>query len=230
MWPRASVYRLGGGACTMPFTPQLETWLKSAGYKNHCFISFARASSSPEMLDYARRVRDAVKSELAVWLADPQVFLDESSIPGGTDWQKTLSAGLCRSVAMVAICTPMYYHPAHPWCAREWAAMEQLSEVRLPSDPQKTIIPVMFRLQTSLPMAVSKIQHIDFSKVATSGWTYFRTADFKKKILQIVDRIAVIAEALQRDDRVPSCDKYQIPDAAPFADYHAPKPSLPLRS
>jgi len=212
----------------MPITPGLEQWLVDAGYEYHCFISWAHTKNR-DMTNCARRIKEAIEELLALDIPTPKVFLDEREITGGAVWRRRLERALCRSVAMVSICAPIYYHPSHGWCGLEWAAMDRLSQERLPNSDFKTIIPVLLRKQDPLPREVLEIQYIDFSPVIIRGRHYYRTQDFRKKINQIVDRIEQIAMTLAHNQCAADCDQFNLPSTPAFADYHARTQPFPFR-
>src|SRR5204862_7890199 len=113
--------------------------------------------------DCAERIKEAVEEDLGQLIATPKVFIDEPGIEGGSDWEKTLQKALCRSVAMVAVCAQVYFHPDRPWCGREWAAMEHLSRKRLGGKDFYTIIPLVYRETRPMPPVSAKVQYIDIS-------------------------------------------------------------------
>jgi hypothetical protein len=117
----------------MTLTPNIEQWLQEAGYEYHCFISWPHTENK-EITDCARHIRDAITNDLALSVPEPRVFLDETAIVAGNEWPLSLRNALCKSIAMVAICAPIYYHPAHEWCGLEWAAMAMLGQRRLPNE------------------------------------------------------------------------------------------------
>src|SRR5262245_25005263 len=130
----------------MPDTLNIEQWLEKAGYGYHCFISWPHAKNK-DLKDCARNVKTLVEQTLALSIPKPRVFLDETEIPGGAEWQETLRRALCKSVAMVSICAPIYYHSSHKWCGLEWAAMDMLSQRRLVGEGVKAIIPIIVRIR-----------------------------------------------------------------------------------
>src|SRR5688572_30009043 len=98
----------------MEISEDTEHWLRTAGYKYYCFISYPKIH--PDISRFAVRVKDAIEKQLAETVHDPQVFLDREDIPHGADWEATLRGSLCRSVVMVALCLSAYYRSAHQWC------------------------------------------------------------------------------------------------------------------
>jgi hypothetical protein len=213
----------------MTLTPHIERWLQQAGYEYHCFISWPHTENK-EITDCARFIRDAIKNGLALSVPNPKVFLDESSIMVGNEWPMALRQALCKSVAMVAICAPIYFHPAHKWCGLEWAAMEMLSRSRLPNQETKAIIPVMIRTSDSLPKAVSKIQYVDLSSITVRGRRYYTTQEFKEKVKQIIDSIERIAAVLVHNQSKTDCERFRFPSSSAFGDYRPRSQPLPFRN
>ena len=211
----------------MSITPEIDKWLIIAGYEYHCFISWAHTKNK-DMTECARIMKQEIEQKLALSIPDPRVFLDESEIFGGADWERVLLRALCRSVSMVSLCAPIYYHPTHPWCGREWAAMLKLSQKRLPQEEFKAIIPLLLK-RGELPNAVATIQFIDFSPLMLRGRNYYRTNDFKDKIQQIVDQIELIAQTIAVNQSMTDCGEFMLPFESAFSDYQARALGLPLR-
>ncbi len=212
----------------MAITPQLDEWLRGAGYQYHCFISWPHIKN-PGFAECAQRIRAAIEHVLALTVPEPRVFLDEAEIPGGALWEQHLRIALCRSISMVAICAPIYFHPAHRWCGLEWAAMVSLGEQRLAGEAFRAIIPLTYRLTDPLPPAAKPIQYIDISRVSLRGSRYYTTNDFRIKIEQIVSRIENIAEAIGRRHAQPECEHFTTPIASAFDGYAPAVPAFPLR-
>jgi hypothetical protein len=211
----------------MPITHALEQWLINSGYEYHCFISWPHTKNK-HLTECARRLKEAIEESLALSIASPKVFLDED-VYGGADWQETLLRSLCRSVSMVSICAPIYYHPLHNWCGLEWAAMHGLSTQRIPNAEFKTIIPVLIKKDDSLPEAISQIQYIDISSGMVRGRRYYSTNDFRGKVEQIVDRIEQIARALQSNSSITSCEQFPPPPCSAFANHQTQGEQFPFR-
>jgi hypothetical protein len=213
----------------MTFTPYIEQWLQQAGYEYHCFISWPHTENK-EITDCAKYIRDAITNGLALSVPSPKVFLDETSMIAGSEWPLSLRHALCKSIAMVAICAPIYYHPAHEWCGLEWAAMELLGQKRLPNEDLKAIIPIMVRTSSSLPRVVSKVQYVDLSSVTIRGRRYYNTQEFKEKVRNIVESIEKIAVALTHNQSKPNCERFRFPSSSAFGDYQPQSQPLPFRN
>lgn len=208
----------------------IEPWLHDVGnYEYHCFISWPHTRNN-EISECARTVKEAIESRLAESFVNPKVFLDETGIRGGDQWDPTLRKALCRSMSMVAICAPVYFRTEHYWCGLEWASMDQLGRRRLPDVTYAPIIPLMVRVPDPLPWAAGKIQFIDVSRVTIKGRKYFRTDEFRTKIDSVVRRIEEIAVGLWENEAVANCEIFQFPTVSAFANYLAPTQSFPLVS
>jgi hypothetical protein len=198
----------------MPITPEVQQWLQEAGYEHYCFISWPHIENE-YLTKAAKRIRKGLVERLSDSIPAPSVFLDLTNVTGGAIWPNDLKRALCRSVTMVALCAPIYYHPSHPWCGLEWAAMDGLNRRRISRADFNSIIPVMVRTG-NLPTAVSRIQPVDISGVITSGG-YFRTNEFRRKLEEIMQRIETVANTLVCQNSIAGCDRYKFPKKSAFA-------------
>jgi hypothetical protein len=212
----------------MVMTPQIEEWLIEAGYRHHCFISYPRIRNE-DMMQCAERIKESIEADLALLLDSPKVFLD-TRITGGADWKNTLRRALCHSISMVALCSPIYYHPAHRWCGLEWAAMCGLESQRLRPNDDHAIIPLIVKDPNHMPETVSRIQYIDISRVMIVGRRYYTTQEFRTKITQVTDRIIATALAIARNQVATNCEQFQFPLAPAFGEYQPPEMPPPFRS
>ncbi len=210
----------------MPITPEIEQWLKDAGYEHHCFISYPRVRNNC-LTECAKRVKDAIENDLALSINNPSVFLDET-IPGGTLWESKIKTALCRSVTMAALCAGIYYHPAHNWCGLEWAAMDDLCESRLPGSEYRTIIPMIVRVESSIPDAVLKNQWIDISSLTLQGRRYYTTREFRSRVREVVNHIERIAIAIVGKQARTDCQQFQFPSTSAFSNWQPVKQAAPF--
>lgn len=206
----------------------LQSWMASAGYEYHSFVSWPHVPNS-EVRDCAERLRDRILESLAPYVAQPRVFLDTTSIPPGDDWRRRIEAVMCRSLTMVAICAPMYYHPDHRWCGQEWAAMEELGRCRLGDLGSASVVPLIFRRRGSLPQAVERHQYIDISGQEVRGPAYYRTQEFRRVIVSVVETVLDVAELLREHNSRPGCEDFTLPDQSAFDDYVPPPQPSPFR-
>lgn len=211
----------------MPITSGLERWLKDAGYEYYCFVSWPHTGQ--DMANRARKIKDRIEDLLALDIPDPGVFFDTSEILVGADWRRQVPKALCRSIAMVSICAPIYFHPSHWWCRLEWAAMDMLSQKRLPNADFKAIIPVLIKRDHPLPSEVEEIQYIDLSGLMVSRFSYHRTNEFEQKMREIVKRIEQIARMLADNQCEADCEQFSLPETPAFGDYQNPPQPFPFR-
>jgi hypothetical protein len=208
---------------------QCNNWLlKDAGYEHHCFISYPRLKNAP-LTECAQCVKDAIVTDLATLVDEPKVFLD-TNMPGGTDWEKTLKRALCRSLAMVALCAPIYYDKSHIWCGLEWAAMESLGNKRLPGMEIRLIIPLIVRESNPYPKPVSSIQYINISSALITRARYYTTREFRLRIREVVNIIERIAVALAKGNVIADCNEFELPPDSVFATCEPPPQPYPFRS
>lgn len=212
----------------MALNSNLDSWLSNAGYTYHCFISWVH-TNNPLMTECAIMIKKCIENHLALDIPKPRVFLDQSEIKGGAIWEQELTKALCRSIAMVSLCAPIYYHPDHRWCGLEWAAMENLSNERLSNVTFKSIIPVLIKKDNDLPDEVREIQFIDLSPVIVRGRYYFRSHDFQNKIKEIVERIELIAKAIAENQCIANCQEFVMPNNPAFINHITPDQDFPFR-
>jgi hypothetical protein len=126
---------------------------------------------------------------------------------------------------MVALCSPVYYHPKHRMCGREWAGMSRLGARRLRDQDFHNIIPLIFRAPEHLPPSVEKFQYIDISRASLVGRSYYRTKAFRAHIREVSDRIVKVAVTISRNGAVADCGAFKLPGSSPFVNYSpAPPP------
>ncbi len=205
----------------------VEDWLQDAGYEYYCFISWPHTKNQA-ITDCANFLKESLEENLADTIDKPKVFLDQSHIKGGDDWQKIIIQALCRSVVLVAVCAPVYYKPSHKWCGLEWAGMQNLGEKRLPKEDFHTIIPIMVRKNDPLPDPVSKIQYFDFSRVLTLGVKFFDTSEYRVMVEGIRRRIEQVAIALKNNESLADCEEFSLPSESAFTKYNVKKQHPPL--
>ncbi len=195
-----------------------EQALRDAGYEYHCFISWPRTKNSA-ITHCAKTLKEEITGFLSQTIVEPKVFLDESSIDPGQDWARRIITALCRSVTMVAVCAPIYYRPEKPWCGREYAAMWELSKVRLPGSDRAAVIPVITRLSDPLPEKVEHIQYVDISTNIMRSRNPFNDDEGYRKLMAICTNVEKIAVAVARAGVRADCDGFRLPDVSAFDQY-----------
>lgn len=135
-----------------------------------CFISYPHGQT-----DLTKRFIDELKTALAEQVEgwqDEQVYLDEERLKPGYKFNESIARAICESVCMIVVYSPRY--EKHPYCLREYAAMEQLEAKRLSliGKPELVdkgmIIPVLFRGKDYLPEKIGRrIHYLDFENYIT---------------------------------------------------------------
>jgi hypothetical protein len=220
----------------MSITPQVEQGLKELGYQYHCFVSYPRIRGADGSIDSehpisqcALQLKDAIERGLSFSIPAPRVFVDVR-MGGGVDWDLTLKRALCESLVMVAVCASIYYHPSHKWCGMEWAWMDALGSRRLPNDELRTIVPLIIKVESSLPEAVLKPQYIDISRAWVQGKRYYSTNKFREHVGQIVAHIERVAEAITRRGSRTDCRAFDFPQESAFAGWEPAGQAFPFRN
>lgn len=211
-------------------TLQEAEGLARAGFRYYAFISYPNTDA--QLRQFARRCWRHLEGKLAQNLpcltdGEPRqyVFLDAVSIREGALWEPALSKGICESVAMIALCVPMYAHPQHAWCGREWAAMEELARQRLPGGPNP-IFPVRLG-ELDLPSEITRIQVCDLSRRRLER--IHLTTEFDRCLSAAVRHIRAVGEALLAAGAgAVDCGQRLLPVQSAFGRTTAP--TLPNRS
>jgi len=140
--------------------------LAAAGFRYYSFISYPGNDDS--LSRFAKRFHSGLESILRLNLPSCQkgnggkyAFLDKVSLAEGSPWEQGLGDALCKSITMVALCVPMYSHPEHAWCGREWAGMEELGQKRLPNGPNSIFVVKLGELP--LHDDIARVQVYDLS-------------------------------------------------------------------
>jgi hypothetical protein len=212
----------------MTLTHQTEHWLQEAGYEYQCFISWPR-TQNPDITGCARMLKQNIQEWLALSFSKPMVFLDETDVVGGDDWETKMRNALCRSIVLVAVCAPIYYHPSHKWCGIEWATMQELSRKRLPAVDFHAIIPLIIRGTENIPEPVKKIQYHDMSGLIASGKRYFKTRRYREIMDKIIMRIEEIAVTLSEKNVNADCENFEFASESAFSNFQARQQPMPFR-
>jgi len=193
----------------MTISQETKKWLRDAGYKYYGFISYPDTKSK-FLIRFVERLKEDIFDYLAQSIDNPELFLDRDNIKGGDEWEKSIAEDLCRSIALIAIVTELYYDPEHKWCGWEWKNMFRLSNTRLPKENFQTLIPILIRKCDDLPSGIRKIQCYDFSGLITSTKYYYLTNDYHRMINEIGQRIQNIAQSLSQNKAQADCENFKI--------------------
>jgi hypothetical protein len=124
-------------------------------FKHACFLSYRHSPNSERLY---QTFYEELGTQSGLYLPKLPVYFDEARIRGGDIIPEQLAAALCHSVCMVMLFSPSYFDPDFAWCAREYAAMRRLEELRLERcdalSGRSLIIPVVIR--GSLPDPIKR--------------------------------------------------------------------------
>jgi hypothetical protein len=147
-------------------------------FKYACFISYRggdRQRQNSLIAQIAHTLREDLEEELQFFF-EPEmanIFLDDEGLQGGDFLDAKIANALCHSVCMICLWTPIYFSESHPYCSREYKAMEELEELRFqklqeesetPPNPNSgLIIPIAIRSPQRIPDHIrTKRIYIDF--------------------------------------------------------------------
>src|SRR4051812_35751103 len=116
-------------------------------FKYACFISYCHGQGEL-MRRFIDELTRALKNCIDPYL-DEEVYIDQERLQPGFSYNEALAMAICQSLCMIVVYVPKYER--HPYCLREFRAMEILEErrFRLLSEQsrrhRRMIIPVLFR-------------------------------------------------------------------------------------
>src|SRR5215510_8791933 len=90
-------------------------------FKYSCFISYCHGKEDL-VRTFIEELKKALKRHLDAYL-DEGVYIDEERLRGGDLYNEKLAEAICQSVCMIVVYMPKYER--HPYCLREYAAMEE---------------------------------------------------------------------------------------------------------
>jgi hypothetical protein len=211
----------------------VDSWLHTAGYEYHCFVSYPRMKKPDGSTDAghpinlcAREDALALHRRLGFSIPQPRVFHD-SQIGGGIAWEMELRRALCRSVAMVAICANIYYHPSHNWCGLEWATMDALARHRLRGSSLLGIFPLILKREGALPPPVAACQWQEIFGASLTR-SYYTTKAFNQKIDDVVNHIEQVADVIRGRGAQGGCGQIEFPTTSAFDGWRPTDPAFPL--
>lgn len=186
-------------------------------FKYACFISYCHGKEDL-VRTFIEELQKALKRHLDAYL-DEEVYIDEERLRGGDLYNEKLAEAICQSVCMIVVYMPKYER--HPYCLREYAAMEELEEKRLrgiePVDPKRgLIIPIVFRGGDNLPPAIkSRRQYYDFSHFTLVSPTISDNPLYADKIEEIARTIYEFYRMFEATSEDPcgDCSSYTLPAA-----------------
>lgn len=187
-------------------------------FRYSCFISY-RHDLGEIMERFVDDLYEALHNEVLL-LTGMDVFLDKTRLEGGDFYNVKLAKSLCQSVCLIMIFTPQYFSSNHPYCAREYKAMELLesdrfARINTPAAPTSGyIIPIILRRETDLPPEVrTNRQYYNFSSFMLRDAPLKRHRDYDKIIKDIADYIYQRYLELENAGTDPCevCENFQLP-------------------
>ena len=188
-----------------------------------CFISYPHGQQDvlvPIVKDFV----EGLETELGALTRQPIWF--DRSLRGGSLIDPAISTGICKSVCMIMIYTPLYFDKEHTYCAQELKAMQDLELQRVKHLTDRSnglIIPIILRGKKKFPETMKKRKFYDFTDyLFNSSSEKLRQAyaaqisEIAEYILDCCDSLENAAEPISHD-----CDKYGMPtsdDAKEFVE------------
>jgi hypothetical protein len=133
--------------------------IEAMPFEYACFVSYRHPDAQGDLAErFIDDLSGALQSELGAWMNE-RIYVDRNRMRVGTLFNPALANALCKSVCMLVVYTPHYFDAEHPYCAREYRAMEKLEEARLARLPQQErygglIIPIILRGEKYLPSTI----------------------------------------------------------------------------
>ena len=199
----------------------LSERLRGEGFHHYAFISYPHTDGAMRAFaqKFHRHFDELLRRNVEPLGPDPamdRVFIDHHDIPPGTQWEAALSEALCRSVAMIALCVPMYANSS--WCGREWRGMVELGATRLP--PAFSPIYVVRLGELELPETINRIQQFRFPN---RGLRWLdRSSDFDLCLQSALDYVCRASEVCT--GRATGCNGHRLPERSAFEPASAPVP------
>lgn len=185
-------------------------------FRYACYISFP--TPADELVwEAAQDIRNCLRKELGAAIADNVIYMDNDRIQNDLE----AAAALCESACMLMVYTQRYFDARHPFCAREFRAMQLLENIRLRalgidlSEQHSLIVPVALRGTNSIPHAISAQRRVyNFeSHYVVEASVRNRNKEFKTSVKQIADHVANHWYLLQ--DKIPNpcgnCPEFRFP-------------------
>jgi hypothetical protein len=178
-----------------------------------CFISYPHGQEDvlvPIVKDFV----EGLKTELGA-LTRQEIWFDRS-IRGGTLIDPAISKGICKSVCMIMIYTPLYFDKEHTYCAQELKAMQDLELERakhLTDASIGLIIPIILRGKKKFPEIMKKRKFYDFTDYLFNSSSEKLRQLHAAQISEIAEYILDCCECLEKASGSIShdCDKYGLP-------------------
>lgn len=168
------------------------------------------------MKDFVDELKQALVDEFDT-MFDEEVYIDKERLVGGAHFNEALARALCESFCMIVVYVPKY--ATHPFCLREYRAMEMLEEKRMDLagkskfDDKGMIIPIVLRGVEDLPEDIRKrVHYLDFSKYTTASANIRKNEEYVSQIKSVAAKMHELYRALGNVEPCKDCDSFALPD------------------
>jgi len=191
-------------------------------FEHACFISYRHHEQSALAEKFIEELCAALRSELSV-LIEEDIYIDRNRMRGGTFFNTALAVALCKSVCMIVVFTPTYFSKKHPYCAREFRAMETLEKKRLDRMREGLkaetglIIPIVLRGEASLPAHIKNARHYySFERFSLTSRNLSKNPRFEGIVREIAEEVYARKRMLDAvaDDVCGDCNDFEFPTEA----------------
>jgi hypothetical protein len=211
------------------------------GFKHTCFISYCHGQydlvkSFIEQLSRAFRIY----LERHMDIDDNSMYIDEERLKPGYKYNEALAQAICESLCMIVVYSPRYEH--HPYCLREFTAMERIEEKRKAllgpkGNGKGFIIPIILGGEGDLPPKIkNSIHYYNFSKFTLASTEIRRNKDFIpdiERICLVIHELCRALAPLHQTLEDIDCTSFQLPgkhEIPPWRPGGAPPSPLPFPS
>ncbi len=183
-----------------------------------CFISYVHAREEL-MREFMASLVPALKGELEP-LVENGVYIDKDRLGVGAKHEHALGRGLCASACWILVYVPQYLR--HPYCMREFQAMQILEERRrralgrrLPRE-MGMILPIVLRGERAeLPPEITSSMYLEFTQYTVASPKINVNESSMQEIKELASYVKEIFELgvhLSED-----CGEFDLPPAdAPY--------------
>jgi hypothetical protein len=199
-----------------------------------CFISY-RHGYEPGVQRFYESFRSELAVQVELYLPGMRVYLDTNRLRGGDFINNELALALCNSVCMISLFNPHYFDVENTYTAREYCAMVNLEQHRLPLLPPTNrkglIIPIIIR--GTLPEEIkNERQYYTLDLLAPGD---LKKQKSREALRRVAEDIYYRYEAFRvaKEDPSTLCDGFEFPSENEIMDWlngiTAPPLKMPWR-
>jgi hypothetical protein len=203
-------------------------------FEHACFVSYRHHPQSKPYGQFIEIFCAEVSGELDMLLAE-KLYIDSERLHGGEFFKPKIAEALCKSICMIVVFTPTYFHPKSTFCAREYFAMEQLERKRLARLEKQRgvglILPVVLRGVEELPEGIRERHYYDCQDISGRHLTK-RLSNTAQQIAKVIYERAKLLAPIA-DELTCDCNLFEFPSEeevrARIASMTSPATRFPLR-